>query len=85
MPQCLHHIGFSTQCAIVLFLFFLAASHCGYLKNTSKESGSKGLGFGLPPKGEAQGTGHKAKTIKENLSSPYALCHTFWAGKAIEL
>jgi hypothetical protein len=39
--------------------------------HSHKESRPKGPGFKLPPKGMAQGTGHKAKTGKEDLSSPY--------------
>jgi hypothetical protein len=58
-----------------------------------KNPGPKDPALGWP-QGEgsrlrAQGTGHKAKTIKKLIFSlclaPYALRHTFWAGKAIEL
>jgi hypothetical protein len=43
--------------------------------------GAKGLACGLPLRVwlKAQGTGHKAKTIKENSSSPYALRLTPYA------
>jgi len=56
----------------------------------SKEFGPKGPGFGLPQRKrlKAQGTGHRAKTITENLLTPYALRlvpQTSFANKAIEL